>query len=63
MNQLKRTLKFAAVQLKVGSNKVENVARAIEKIREAKRVGGDSLELIVLPGNRDYTNSTEQTSL
>jgi predicted amidohydrolase len=47
MNRLTRTLKIACIQLKVGSNKTENVARALEKIREAKMNGA---ELVSLPG-------------
>lgn len=47
MDKLARTLKIGCIQLKVGANKTENVARAIEKIREAKMRGA---ELITLPG-------------
>jgi predicted amidohydrolase len=48
MSRLARTLKIACIQLKVGANKTENVARALEKIREAKMNGA---ELVSLPGN------------
>lgn len=44
---LARTLKIACIQLKVGANKAENVARAVSKIRDAKGLGA---ELIALPG-------------
>lgn len=47
MDKLARTLRFGCIQLKVGSNKTENVARAINKIRNAKSLGA---ELIALPG-------------
>lgn len=40
-------LAFGVVQLKVGLNKAENVARAITKIRNAKSLGA---QLIALPG-------------
>lgn len=46
MNKLARTLKIGCIQLLVGANKTENVARALEKIREAKMRGA---ELIALP--------------
>lgn len=52
MNKLARTLKIACIQLKVGANKTENVARALEKIREAKMAGA---ELISLPGNLSFS--------
>ena len=41
-----RKLRIACIQLKVGANKIENVNRAIEKIREAKLKGA---ELVTLP--------------
>ena len=47
MDKLARTLKIACIQLKVGANKAENVARAVTKIRDAKGLGA---ELIALPG-------------
>lgn len=50
MNKLARTLKIGCIQLKVGANKTENVARALEKIREASMKGA---ELIALPGKVD----------
>lgn len=46
MDKVGRTLRIACIQLKVGSNKTENVARALEKIREAKSKGA---ELVSLP--------------
>lgn len=46
MDRLARTLTIGCIQLKVGANKTENVARAINKIREAKSKGA---ELISLP--------------
>ncbi|CRK91105.1 CLUMA_CG004793, isoform A [Clunio marinus] len=46
MEKLSRTLRIACIQLKVGTNKTENVARALEKIREAKMKGA---ELVSLP--------------
>jgi len=46
MDKLARTLKIGCIQLKVGANKTENVARALEKIREAVMRGA---ELITLP--------------
>lgn len=48
MDKLARTLKIGCIQLKVGANKTENVARALEKIREASMKGA---ELVTLPGN------------
>lgn len=45
-------MKIACIQLKVGANKTENVARALEKIREAKMAGA---ELISLPGNLSFS--------
>lgn len=54
MNQIARTLKIASVQLKVGANKAENVARAVEKIREAKTKVGEKLELVLLPGDKVF---------
>lgn len=47
MDKVSRTLRIACIQLKVGVNKTENVARALEKIREAKLKGA---ELVSLPG-------------
>lgn len=47
MDKIARTLKIACIQLMVGGNKTENVARALEKIRQAKSLGA---ELIALPG-------------
>ncbi|CRK91106.1 CLUMA_CG004794, isoform A [Clunio marinus] len=43
---MEKLLKIACIQLKVGTNKTENVTRAIEKIREAKVKGA---ELVTLP--------------
>lgn len=48
MQKMARTLKIACVQLKVGANKAENVARALTKIRDAKVLGA---ELVALPGS------------
>lgn len=45
MDKLARTLRIGCVQLKVGANKTENVARAINKIREAKMKGADIVSL------------------
>lgn len=45
MNQLARTLRIGCIQLKVGANKTENVARAINKIREAKSKGAEIVSL------------------
>lgn len=45
MNQLARTLRIGCIQLKVGANKTENVARAINKIREAKMKGAEIVSL------------------
>lgn len=47
MDKLARTLKIGCIQLKVGANKAENIARAVTKIRDAKNLGA---ELIALPG-------------
>lgn len=47
MDKVGRTLRIACIQLQVGANKTENVARALEKIREAKSKGA---ELVSLPG-------------
>lgn len=47
MDKLARTLKIGCIQLKVGANKAENIARAVSKIRDAKNLGA---ELIALPG-------------
>lgn len=47
MEKLSKTLKFACIQLKVGLNKADNVARAVNQIRNAKLQGA---ELIALPG-------------
>lgn len=46
MEKLARRLTIGCIQLRVGSNKTENVARAVNKIREAKAKGA---ELISLP--------------
>lgn len=46
MDKLARKLTIGCIQLKVGANKTENVARAVSKIREAKEKGA---ELISLP--------------
>jgi len=46
MEKLARTLKIACIQLKVGANKAENVAKAVNKIRDAKSLGA---ELVALP--------------
>jgi predicted amidohydrolase len=46
MDRVARTITIGCIQLKVGANKTENVARAIKKIREAKEKGA---ELISLP--------------
>jgi hypothetical protein len=51
MDKVGRTLRIACIQLKVGTNKTENVARALEKIREAKSKGA---ELVSLPGNHNH---------
>lgn len=48
MQKMARTLKIACIQLKVGVNKTENVARAVTKIRAAKELGA---ELVALPGS------------
>jgi omega-amidase len=45
MDKLARTLRLGCVQLKVGANKSENVARAISKIREAKMKGAEVVSL------------------
>ena len=46
MNRLARTLKIACIQLKVGTNKADNISRAVLKIKDAKSQGA---ELIALP--------------
>lgn len=46
MDRLARTLRIGCIQLKVGANKTENVARALNLIRDAKSKGA---ELISLP--------------
>lgn len=46
MDKLSKTLRIGCIQLKVGSNKTENIARALNFIREAKNKGA---ELVSLP--------------
>ncbi|KAL7022782.1 hypothetical protein ACKWTF_012380 [Chironomus riparius] len=45
MNHLARTLRIGCIQLKVCANKTENVARALNKIREAKMKGAEIVSL------------------
>ncbi|KAG5667462.1 hypothetical protein PVAND_015442 [Polypedilum vanderplanki] len=45
MDKLARTLRLGCIQLKVGANKSENVARAINKIRDAKMKGAEVVSL------------------
>ncbi|CAG9807714.1 unnamed protein product [Chironomus riparius] len=46
MSESMRKLRVGCIQITVSANKAENVARAVEKIREAKKRGA---ELVVLP--------------
>lgn len=59
MQKMARTLKIACVQLKVGANKSENVARALTKIRTAKGLGA---ELVALPGQSTAAMKPETES-
>lgn len=57
MDKIARTLKIACIQLKVGANKTENVARALDKIRQAKSLGA---ELVALPGMISRARATKE---